>query len=114
MRTLLPAPATAQRDFPENDTLALFVEVYDNDLRQEHKVDITTSVLADDGRRVITTNEERTSKELQGKPGGYGHTAQVPLKGLAPGLYVLRVEATSRAGKPITVSKDVPFTIVKR
>jgi len=114
LRTLLPAPATAQRDFPENDTLALFAEVYDNDVRQEHKVDITTSVLTDDGRSVFTTNEERTSKELEGKAGGYGHTAQVPLKGLAPGLYVLRMEATSRAGKPFTVSKDVPFRIFKR
>jgi len=113
LRTLLPAPATAHRDFPEGDTLALFAEVYDNDLKQPHKVDITTTVLTDDGRSVFSTNEERASTELQGKPGGYGHTAQVPLKGFAPGLYVLRVQATSRAGKDITVSRELPFRVVK-
>jgi VWFA-related protein len=114
LRTLLPAPATAHRDFPEGDTLALFAEVYDNNLKQPHKVDITTSVLTDDGRTVFSTNEERESSELQGKPGGYGHTAQVPLKGLAPGLYVLKVVATSRAGKDITVSRELPFRVVKK
>jgi VWFA-related protein len=114
LRTLLPAPATAHREFPEGDTLALFAEVYDNDLKQPHKVDITTSVVTDDGRTVFSTNEERVSSELQGKPGGYGHTAQVPLKGFAPGLYVLKVQATSRAGKDITVSRELPFRVVKK
>jgi VWFA-related protein len=112
LRTLLPAPATAQRDFPEGDTVAIFAEVYDNDLKQPHKVDIKTSVLADDGRTMFATSEERESAELQGKPGGYGHTVQVPLQGYAPGLYVLRVEATSRAGKDVKVSRDVPFRVV--
>ena len=114
LRTLLPAPATAQREFPAGDTLATFVEVYDNDLRQAHKVDITTTVLGDDGKTLFSTNEERTSAELQGKPGGYGHTAQVPLKGFAPGLYVLRVQATSRTGKDVTVTREVPFKVVGR
>ena len=36
-----------------------------------------------------------TSADLGGKSGGYGYTAVVPLSGLTPGLYVLRVEAKS-------------------
>jgi VWFA-related protein len=112
LRTLLPAPATALREFPEGDTLAIFAEVYDNDLKQPHKVDIRTTALADDGRTVFSTSEERDSTELQGKPGGYGHTVQVPLKGFAPGLYVLRVEGVSRAGKDAKVSREVPFRVV--
>jgi VWFA-related protein len=114
LRTLLPAPATAAREFPEGDTVAIFVEVYDNDLKAPHKVDIVTTVLADDGKTVFSTTEERDSSELQGKAGGYGTTVQVPLKGFAPGIYVLRVEAKSRAGKDVKVSRDVPFKVAAK
>jgi VWFA-related protein len=110
--TVLPAPATAVRDFPVNDTLALFVEVYDNALKEPHKVNIVTTVLADDGHVVFNGAEERASSELTGKAGGYGHTAQIPLKGYAPGLYTLRVEAKSSLGKqPPSVSREVPFRV---
>jgi hypothetical protein len=60
---------------------------------------------------VFNTADARESSELQGKSGGYGVSAQVPLKGLDPGLYVLRIEATSRTGKPVTVTREVPFRV---
>jgi VWFA-related protein len=113
--TVLPAPATAVRDFPVNDTLALFVEVYDNALKNPHKVTIATSVLADDGKVVFNSAEERASSEITGKAGGYGHTAQIPLKGFAPGLYTLKIEAKSSLGKePPSVSREVPFRVTNR
>jgi hypothetical protein len=74
-------------------------------------VDVTTSVLTDEGRVVFNTAEERTSTELQGKSGGYGLTTQIPLTSFAPGLYVLKVEAQSRAGKPVTVTRQIPFRV---
>jgi VWFA-related protein len=114
LRTLLPAPATAAREFPPGDTLAIFAEVYDNDLKAPHKVGVTTTVLADDGKTVFSTTEERDSSELQGKKGGYGTTAQVPLKGFAPGIYVLKVEAKSSAGNDVAVAREVPFKVVSR
>jgi hypothetical protein len=39
------------------------------------------------------------------------YLVDVPLKGLAPGAYVLRVEARSRLGNGPGVSREVPFTI---
>jgi VWFA-related protein len=111
LRTLLPAPPTASREFRAGDTLATFTEVYDNQPQPPHKVDVRTSVLTDEGRVVFNTAEERSSTDLQGKSGGYGVTAQIPLKGFAPGLYVLKIEATSRAGKPVTVSREIPFRV---
>ena len=74
-------------------------------------MDITTSVLTDEGRVVFNTSEERNSTELQGKSGGYGVTTKIPLTGFAPGLYVLKVEAQSHAGKPVTVKREVPFRV---
>jgi VWFA-related protein len=111
LRTVLPMPPTASREFRAADTLSTFAEIYDNQAQPPHKVDITTTVLTDDGRTVFNTAEERNSAELQGKSGGYGVTAKIPLAGFTPGLYVLKVDATSRAGKPTTITREVPFRI---
>ena len=49
--------------------------------------------------------------ELAGAAGGYGFQTRVPLSKLAPGLYVLRVEATARVGDRNTVSKETVFRV---
>lgn len=91
----LPAPPTAARVFSASDQLAILAEVYDNRATPSHSVDITATMRGDDGRPVFSTSETRSSAELAGKPGGYGYTAVIPLKDLAPGLYILKVEARS-------------------
>ena len=113
LKQVLPAPATTARGFPPGDVLAVFTEVYDNATAPRHIVDITTSVLADDGRVVFSMAEERSSDELQGKPGGYGHLARIPLKDFQQGLYVLRVEGRSRAGKESRVSREIVFYVLQ-
>ena len=50
---------------------------------------------ADDGAVVFSSTDERRTEELKGVNGTYGHVATIPLKGVAPGRYVLRVEAKS-------------------
>jgi VWFA-related protein len=108
---VLPAPPTTARSFAAGDALALFTEVYDNKPRTPHGVDITASVLADDGHVVYKTEDVRQSSELGGTRGGYGYTAEIPLKDMAPGIYVLRVEARSRlGGDPVT--REVQFRVV--
>jgi hypothetical protein len=74
-------------------------------------VDITTNVLTDEGRVVFTNTESRSSTELQGKAGGYGYMTRIPLKNLAPGLYVLRVEARTRTGQEEPITRQVQFRI---
>jgi hypothetical protein len=95
LKGVLPAPPTTLRDFPRGDTLALFAEVYDNQIKVAHRVAIKTSVIADDGKVVHTAEDERKSQELQGGKGGYGYSTTIDTKNLAPGRYVLRVEATT-------------------
>lgn len=111
LQKVLPGPATARREFVPGDALALFVEVYDNVPTPPHTVDIKTSVLTDDGRVVFAAAEERSSTELEGRAGGYGHTAQIPLKGFAPGLYVLQVEARRRGDKEPPLIQQLPFRV---
>lgn len=110
-KDVLPGPPTAMREFPAADQLAIFAEVYDNLPKTPHRVAITASVLADDGKVVFNRSDERSSDELKGSVGGYGYTASIALSGLAPGRYVLRVQATSLIGKGDTVSRDVEFRV---
>ncbi|MFN8060661.1 MAG: VWA domain-containing protein [Vicinamibacterales bacterium] len=112
-KDVLPAPATAARDFGADEALATFVEIYDNTKFNEHKVDITTTIKSDDGRSMFSTTEERAKSEIQGGKGGYGVTARIPLTEFTPGLYVLSVEAKSRASGVAPVSRDVQFRVRK-
>jgi VWFA-related protein len=98
-KELLPLPATSRREFIQGDTLALFTEIYDNMApNKPHKVDITTRLTAEDGREVFKNEEARDSSELKAtqKGGGFGHTAQIPLKDVTPGRYLLSVTAVPR------------------
>lgn len=111
LRPLLPAPPVALRDFPQNDELALFVEVYDNDGERLHKVDITSTVTSDEGKVLYKNDETRDSTDIQGKHGGYGYTTRIPLSDLPPGLYVLTVSAQSRLGNRPAVERQVQFSV---
>lgn len=111
LKEVLPGPPTATRQFRAGDVLALFVELYDNEVARPHKVEIATTVRASDGRVVFKAEENRSSEELQGRRGGYGHSVQIPLRDWAPGLYVLRVEARSRVDREVVVARELPFTI---
>jgi hypothetical protein len=113
LRKAMPGPPTTSRDFRAGEELALLAEIYDNQGGMPHSVDITTSLLADDGREVFKHEDQRSSTELGGARGGYGYTARVPLKGLSPGLYVLRVEARSRLGKGTSASREVQVRVVQ-
>jgi hypothetical protein len=110
-KDVLPSPPSASRDFPRQDTLAVFAEVYDNVGSTPHRVEITAAVLADDGKVVHTTSDMRKSDELQGATGGYGYTTKIPLAGFEPGRYVLRLTATSLLGKPEPVTREIEFRV---
>ena len=119
---LLMRPPTTAREFARDDQLVLFAELYENQQNaQPHMVDITTEVRAEGGRVVFNNTEQRSSTELQGgsspagsrnvKAGGYGYTAQIALKDLAPGLYVVHVEGKRRDGNVPAVARDVQIRI---
>src|SRR5690606_1273532 len=100
-------------EFPRGDELAVYTEVYDNDVKQPHTVDVTITVTSEDGRAVFKTAEERQSAELGGRPGGYGVTTRIPLKEFAPGTYLLTVEAKSRASGNIPAASQTALFHVR-
>ncbi len=111
LKAVLPSPPTARRAFPANDTLAMFVDVYDNVRSPAHRVMMKSTLTSDDGTVVFTNADERQSAELGGTTGAYGYAATIPLRGLAPGRYVLRVEAQSTLSKGEAVLREVEFRI---
>jgi VWFA-related protein len=111
LKDVLPAPATTVRDFSRDDDIATFVEVYDNQTRTPHRVEVKTSVLADDGKVVFNSAEERRSEEIGPSGGGYGHTVKIPLKTLAAGRYVLRVEARALITGGGTAMRELEFRV---
>jgi VWFA-related protein len=111
LRQVLPGPPVASRSFPQNDDVAMFVEVYDNENSKPHKVDIVTTVTTDEGAVVAKTEEVRDSSELQGRRGGYGYATRIATKELTPGSYVLTVSARSRLGGAPAAERRVQFTV---
>jgi len=111
LKQVLPGPPIASRSFPQNDEIVLFTEVYDNEGNKTHKVDIVTTIRTDEGREVFKTDETRDSTDLGGARGGYGYTTKIPLKEMAPGKYVLRVEGKSRLGNEAAVGREVRIEI---
>ncbi len=109
---LLPGPLSTYRDFPQVDEIALFTEVYEAGGGPAHKVEIALTMKAEGGQTVFQTREERDSSELGGGGGGYGFTARIPLRDIAPGLYVLRVEAQSRVGDRPAVFRETIVSVV--
>jgi VWFA-related protein len=103
----LPGNITSTREFDAGDTLGIYAEVYET-LRDatSHTVTLTAQLRAEGGTVVRAVSDERSSAELQGKRGGYGFSAQLPLTDVAPGVYVIHVEARVNTGDRPTVSKD--------
>lgn len=110
LKNLMPAPPVSLRTFPQNDEVVVFAEIYDRRGNAPHTVDIATTVRSNEGTIVFEDSDERSSIELQGPSGGYGHTVRVPMNKFEPGRYVLTVEARSRLGH--AASRQVPFEVV--
>ncbi len=111
LKDILPAAPVASRSFPQNDEIALFAEVYDNQAATPHKVDIVATIQSDDGRVLFKAEEERNSTEIQGARGGYGYVARIPLNDVPPGDYVLQVQARSRLGNDVGVGRQVRISV---
>jgi hypothetical protein len=109
---LLPGPMSTHRDFVQGDEIALFTEVYEAGGGPAHKVQISLTLKAEGGQTVYQTREERDSAELAGSSGGYGFTTRIPLRDIAPGLYVLRVEAESQIGDRLTTARETIVNVI--
>ena len=113
---LLPAPATSRRDFPRSDVLAFYTEIYDNDSsRQARRVDVTVRLVSETGSKVFESRDELENGAVGGeKPWEiYGYAKRIPLKEIAPGRYLLRVEAAVRGRDEPPAARESVITVLQ-
>jgi hypothetical protein len=112
---VLPAAPATTRDFASTDTLALFTEVYDNEKpdRKDPPYAITLTATLHNTESIVfkQVSEERDAQAVRRKSGGHGFSLKVPLAGMAPGTYVLRVEASSSRDEKHRVSRNIPVRV---
>jgi VWFA-related protein len=115
---MLPAAATSKRQFPRGDQLALYTEIYDNiSSREPRRIDVTVRLMSEDGKEVFVSRDELQNNAKPGeKPWEtYGYPKQLTLTDVAPGRYLLRVEAQVRGNvdnaKP--VARETVITVTQ-
>ena len=88
--TQLPGAVTSRRSFPAGDTLAVYAELYDNNpTREARQVAVAVRLISADGTDVFSATDSM-STNVQSPSNIF---AQFTLEDLAPGAYLLRVEA---------------------
>jgi hypothetical protein len=110
-KDIMPASPSALRHFPPHDVVTVAADIYDTRVGTPHRVEIRTTVTSDSGQTVFSSRDERRTDELKGASMTFGHLATVPLKGLAPGRYVLRVEAQALLSNGSTTAREIEFTV---
>lgn len=104
---VMPAPATAMRQFPPIDTLALYAEVYDNDPQVVREIETSVVVISERGEE-----KSREVKTLMADSGVARIQTRLPLAKLTPGRYTIAVEARQTANRAVATGRAVPFQIV--
>jgi hypothetical protein len=109
LRSILPAPPTAVRRFTQADIVDVYAEIYDN-VPQSHHVDVVTTVRPTNGADAFTTHSDLSAETSNGGR-TFPFSVEIPLRGIAPGSYVLRVEAKSRLNNTPAAVRELPFTV---
>jgi VWFA-related protein len=105
----LPGPPVAYRDFSNQDVIGIYVEAYDAGHRSQPP-EMTAEIRTADGA-VVGRLEQRPTATLHGESAARGMTAQMPLAKLAPGNYILRVDARSQGNRDAVAVREIPIRI---
>jgi VWFA-related protein len=103
IESLVPFQPTPARTFVAVDTLRVFGRVF---WRSKEAATVTIGI-----KGVVASVDQPVLTVTPGIKGGRqgAFDAMVPLRGLAPGRYVLEITGRSTSGKPVT--REVPFTV---
>jgi len=108
-RALGGRPPSLDRSFAPGETLSAYAEVIDTGAGAPRDVALVTIVRDSGGRDVVRSAQPRANARVgPGEP--FAYAVDLPLKALAPGAYLLRVEAQA-AGLAGLVAREVPFTV---
>ncbi len=107
----LLVPPTATRRFARGDTVTVFGEVYDNRSRGAEPLVVVTTVTGSTGQVAFRSEETVEPRSFEPARRSWTHRVDIPLADVAPGEYVLRVEAKPRSANGPAVSREVVFQV---
>jgi VWFA-related protein len=113
---MLPDTPSVLRRFRQSDELSVLTEVYDTRMATPHGLDIVTTVVNENQQVVFRHEDTRSTSEIQaaaGTTGGFGYVVKVPLATIAPGPYILVIEARSRLDVDKPVRHETAFSVVR-
>ena len=113
---VMPGAATSRREFSQSDVLALYTEIYDNmNSDQARRVDVSLRMLAETGAEAVAVRDELVNGGVPPRKAWdiYAYSRQFALKNVAPGRYVLRVEARMRGNEDVEPAvREMVITVV--
>jgi VWFA-related protein len=107
----LAANPTIARQFAAGDTMTVWAEIYDNRNEALRTIPVTSRILSQGGDVVMTRSRVLSAGGDVLMP-SFDYRERFELGSLAPGHYVLEVEAGVAAKKKPRVLRALPFTIV--
>ena len=105
---LLRTPATAGREFTSRDTLTAFANICASG-RGKQNVVISAVVRSESGAEIVQRTATTNANDMSPRNGGYNYVEDLPLRELAPGHYVLTIDARTPDGA--SASGTVPFLV---
>lgn len=112
-RARLAGPPTAVRVFRRGEVIGLTAQIYDHDT-DLHSVEIIASLKNGSGVEVYQRTSQQTATAVAKERNTYQYATTVALGTLAPGDYVLAVEAHSCVNAERLARREVAFKVVKR
>jgi VWFA-related protein len=93
----LGAPPSVRRTFSQSETLRVLAEIYDNiPANENRRIEIHARLIDERGQDVFSSrNQVPNGPGAEPAWTAIGNVTQIPLSNIAPGRYLLRVEATS-------------------
>lgn len=111
---LLPGPATSRRTFLRSDTLTVFAEIYDNlSPNRARQIDTSVTLLSEQGQNVFSARDVVANGGNNAKNWtAFAITRAIPLSTIAPGRYLLHVDAQVRGSKDMApASRETLITV---
>ena len=111
VRDALGVPPTTARQFEPEDNLVAMTELYDNRRVNTAPVQVVTSLVDAHGRAAYRIEETVEGFAFDPSRRAYRHRVSIPLRDVAAGDYVLRVEARPRDGDARPMVREVPISV---
>ena len=104
---IIPVVPTTKREFERSDRAHAFVRIYAGGRQTPVRIDVTARVTDATGADVASKTDGVIAEKF-GAGRSADYTYDLPLAALAPGAYLLTIEARAAA---VTVKRDVRFSV---